>query len=187
MWIKDDQILYGTIDSGRNVGLLAFKIDIIGNYPENGMEEVAKVINRIREYPSGAEKIVEIRGVYTQENENALFTFTKSMKDFGYRIVTISTGQSFRSWFQFVDYLRVEIGNDLWSGFKCNELVFLMENDGSPEPILPELIPAFTAYISPSKEVTAEGLFNFIRGSKTQWAILTRGKDLYHLRVGGEE
>jgi hypothetical protein len=162
---------YGTLFGGPFTGAVAFQICFSGNVAVEN--ELSELILNIQRYPQGKQKLVRMSGDFTQANELDLFTFVKAMKDAKYTIQAISNGQQHHSWFSMLSWLIVEIGDEMWPGFLCNELHYkLSQQSSGEEPIHPTDIPV--KYIVPQEGVEAKRIMDFVKNAKGPWGILSR-------------
>ena len=166
-------ISYGTLFGGRWTGALSFNVDFNGSAAVGG--ELSEAIIKIRTAPQGKLKFICLTGTYTQANELDIYTFVKALRDSGYIVMAISDGQHHHSWFTLLNYLVVEIGDELWPGFACNELRYKFSATSSgEEPIAPAEIGA--RYVIPQNGVAQQRIFDFVHKAKNQWGIISRTK-----------
>ncbi len=159
----NEDICYTRIKAGPNIGVPVFQI----NFKEqpNELGRVCEIVKEILNFNTGRNKNVYLKGPFPQCEEEIL-TLVKTLKDHNYKIIALTNGERFYTWFSLVDWLIVETStNGRWTGFKCNELHYTIYSLDDPEPILSSAFKDTILYV----ESSSIDLFPFLRRAKYIW------------------
>ncbi len=173
MFIKS--LTYRTVYGGPTTGVFVFQVELTGEPAIPG--EVADAVMKIRNFPQGKQKIVRLTDGFTHENLLDIYTFVKALKDSSFHVQAVSDGQTHYPWFTLLTWLIVEVGDELWTGFACNEFRYKLSKDSSGvEPFIPPEIANAQTFLQllPQEGVEGEDIFRFIRGAKHPWSVMSR-------------
>lgn len=173
MFIKG--ITYKTVWGGPTTGVFAFQVDLGGGAAKAG--EVADAVMKIRTFPQGKQKVIRLMGTFNQENTLDVYTLVKALRDSAYHVQAISDGQTHFPWFSLLTWLIVEVGDELWTGFACNEFRYRFSKDSSGiEPFIPPEVANSQTFLQivPQEGVAGEQIFKFIREAKHPWSVFSK-------------
>ena len=164
------QIKYGTLVGGSTQGVPAFTIELTGD--EASDEEIADTLIALRRHKKSSLSAVQLRGVFTKENNVSLMTLVQSLKNSKYIIAAITEGNTYFQWMKDCHQVTAQTSNPEWIGFPVNEIWYELEEDSSPEISLPEDLEVKPRlYLLPSTNCTNAGIMKFLKQGKYQWTI----------------